>query len=164
MQNRYLLSALFLLSLLGNAFLVGLIAGHGPRPEFRGPPHPQPPMMRIQHAARDLPDEQRKIVNEVLARRQLPDERDIGPLFGQLETVLTAPAFDRKALEKIHADIARQDRALKSSMEAIATELAERLTPEARIELFRKIFQDHHGKKFKNFAKDATEFDAPPVE
>lgn len=143
MNRSWLLGAALLLSLAGNAFLGGMLLGKPAHPGIMGPIHADSGMPRLKHlmhGMRDLPEEQRQQVRQILREFAAPLRELAEQNLSERQAIqqkLLLPELPRAELE---ADFARQ-REMLSRMQAMhqqmLLDIASQLSPEQRAGLLK---------------------------
>lgn len=123
---------------LNVALLAGLGWEHlGPRPHH-GPPrhHLRTAMLPSPHMLRGaVPESRRATVDQVLQRHRRPIRESVRDVFearARVHALLTAERIDPAALDRAFTTLRERDARAAGEVQAMLTELVQRLTPEER--------------------------------
>jgi hypothetical protein len=142
-DKKGVLLSIALLSLLLNAFLLGLLCT-GPR--GRPFPHPGGHFQHLQQAANHLDSPYREKALAILdSKKPLidADEKKLSGNFSSITDTLTAPRFDPSRLKAANASIESADAALKTDMTDLMVGIASALPDAQRIRFFKDAAPPH---------------------
>lgn len=141
------------LSVLANAFLGGFFISHGighdhgkfGRDEPDNQRRPGPPMIfedmqsKLPLLSQDGQSKASAIIEKYKAENKANSPESGKALFDDAHAVLTADVLDSKKLDAIHKEMANRDIRFRNSIAEMITEMANSLSNEDRVKLFKDI-------------------------